>query len=53
MTSAYASSLSLDQWQLLSPLLPCPRPTGRPRTVDLYDVVNGILYLLMSGCAWA
>lgn len=53
MTTAYASSLTRDQWDLLSSLLPGAKATGRPRTVDLYDVVNAILYLLMSGCAWA
>lgn len=53
MTTAYASNLTRDQWDLLSSLLPGPSANGRPRTVDLHEVVNGILYLLMSGCAWA
>lgn len=53
MTSAYASSLTRDQWVLFAYLLEAPKTTGRPRTVDLYDVVNAILYLLATGCAWA
>ena len=52
MTTAYFSSLTRDQWDLLSSLLPDPNATGRPRTVDLYDVINAILYLLTTGCAW-
>ncbi|MBD2261204.1 transposase [Pseudanabaena sp. FACHB-2040] len=51
MTTAHASSLTCDQWDLLSALSAGAKATGRPRTVDLYDVVNAILYLLMSGCA--
>lgn len=53
MTSAYSSALTRDQWDLLSPLLPGPKATGRPRTVDLYAVVNAILYVLTTGCAWS
>jgi transposase len=52
MPSAYASYLTRDQWELLNSLLPGPKATGRPRSVDLYDVVNAILYVLTSGCAW-
>jgi len=53
MTTAYASSLTRDQWDLLRHLLLRPKSTGRPRTVDLHDVVNAILYLLATGCPWA
>ncbi|HEY9879167.1 MAG TPA: IS5 family transposase [Leptolyngbyaceae cyanobacterium] len=52
MTLAYASGLTPVQWELLAPLLPAPKPTGRPRTVDLQQVVAAIFYVLMSGCAW-
>ena len=52
MTSAYSSSLTRDQWDLLSSLVPGPKATGRPRTVDLYDVIDAILYLLTTGCVW-
>ena len=41
-----------EQWEILGPLLPAAKPGGRPRTVDLREVVNGILYLLRSGCPW-
>ena len=33
-------------------LLPPPRPVGRPRTTDLREVVNAILYMASSGCQW-
>jgi putative transposase len=46
MTTAYASRLTRNQWDLLSSLLPRAKATGHPRTVDLYEVVNVILYLM-------
>lgn len=33
-------------------LLPSPRPGGRPRTVNLRMILNGIFYVLRSGCQW-
>ena len=47
----YQTDLSDDQWALLQPFLPMPARTGRPRA-DLREVVNGILYLVRSGCQW-
>lgn len=32
--------------------LPGAKPGGRPRTVDLREVINGTLYVLRSGCSW-
>jgi len=52
MTLAYASELTLEQYQLLAALLPPAHSTGRPRTVDLMRVMQAILYVLVSGCAW-
>jgi len=37
---------------LLEPLLPPALPGGRPREVSLKRVVNAILYIVRSGCAW-
>jgi putative transposase len=48
----YPSDLSDEQWKLLEPMLPPPFLRGRKRTVDLREIVNAILYLLRSGCAW-
>jgi len=49
---AYPSDLTTAQWERLAPLLPPPKPGGRPRTVDLREVVNGILYRGREGCTW-
>ena len=48
----YPSDLTDAQWAIIEPMLPPPKPGGRPRTVDLRGVVNGILYLVRGGCAW-
>lgn len=48
----YPSDLTEAQWAVIAPLLPPVRTRGRPRTVDLRTVVNGILYLVRSGCQW-
>ena len=52
----YPSDLTDDQWSLLSPLLPAARSGsgkgGRPREVDLRQIVNGIRYQNRSGCQW-
>jgi putative transposase len=48
----YPSDLSDAEWSLLLPLLPQAKPGGRPRSVDLRQILNGIFYLLRTGCAW-
>ena len=48
----YPSDLTDEQWELLSPLLPAAKPGGRPRTVELREILNVILYVLRTGCAW-
>lgn len=48
----YPSDLSDEQWELLQPLIPPAKSGGRPRTVDMREVVNGIQYLVRGGCAW-
>jgi len=48
----YPSDLTDAQWDELAPLVPAPKPGGHPRTVDMREVINGILYVLRSGCAW-
>ncbi len=49
---SYPSDLTDAQWEELEPLLPLAKPGGRPRTVDMREVINGILYVLRSGCTW-
>ena len=48
----YPSDLTTSQWNRLRKLLPPAKPGGRPRSVDLREVLNGILYILRGGCAW-
>jgi putative transposase len=48
----YASDTTDEEWKLLAPLMPQPRGVGRPREVDLREVVNAILYILATGCQW-
>jgi len=49
---AYATDLTDAQWQLLEPLL-CPNTgPGRPTTLELRDIVNALLYMKQTGCAW-
>lgn len=48
----YPSDVTDAEWAVLAPLLPPPKPRGRPRTVDLRRIVNGLFYVLRSGCAW-
>lgn len=49
---AYPSDLSDEQWEYAQIVLPDARPGGRPRTTDLREVVNALLYLNRSGCQW-
>lgn len=48
----YTSDLRDGEWAIIEPLLPGPRRLGRPRRVELREVVNAILYLLAGGIAW-
>lgn len=48
----YPSDLTDAQWEELSPLIPPAKPGGHPRTVEMREVINGILYVLRSGCTW-
>ena len=45
---AYPSDLTDEQWELVRPLLPAAKPGGRPRSVDLREVLNA----LRTGCPW-
>ncbi len=51
-SGSYASDVTDRGWALIAPLLPAPRPGGRPRTICLRRVVNAIFYLLQAGCQW-
>jgi putative transposase len=48
----YDSDLTDDQWDLIADLLPAAKPGGRPRTTSLRRVLDGIFYVLKTGCPW-
>ena len=48
----YPSDVNRVQFELIRPLLEGVRKRTKPRTVDLYEVFNAVLYLLKSGCQW-
>lgn len=50
----YSSDLTDEQWAMVEPLIPAARVQrgGRPRKVNMREVVNAILYLNRSGCQW-
>lgn len=49
---AYPTDLKDAEWELLEPLLPKAKPGGRPRRVDLREILNAIFYRERTGCAW-
>ena len=48
----YPSDLSDAEWALIAPLIPPAKRGGRRREVDVREVMNGILYVLETGCQW-
>jgi putative transposase len=52
MRKPYPSDLTDEQWAILRPLIPPARHGGAPRTVDMREVLNALLYLNRSGCQW-
>jgi transposase len=48
----YPSDLTDAEWWLVEPLIPPAKRGGRRREVDVREVVNGLLYVLSTGCQW-
>jgi putative transposase len=48
----YPSDLTDAQWRVIQPLLPPAKPGGRPRTIDLREVLNTLFYQARTGCQW-
>ena len=48
----YPSDLTDDEWAWIRPLIPPARPGGNKRTVVERDLVNGLMYILSTGCQW-
>lgn len=49
---AYLTDLTDEQWAILEPLIPPAKPGGRPREVNMREVINTLLYLNRTGCQW-
>lgn len=48
----YPSDLTDAEWSLIEPHIPAARRGGRRRKVDVREVVQGVLYVLETGCQW-
>ena len=48
----YPSDLSDAEWALVAPLIRSAKRGGRPRNVDMREVLNAVFYLLSTGCQW-
>jgi transposase len=48
----YPSNISREKFERIQPLLESARKKTKPRIIDIYEVFNGLLYVLKSGCQW-
>jgi len=48
----YPSDLTNAEWELVAPMIPPARHGGRRRSVNVREVLNGIFYILWTGCQW-
>jgi transposase len=48
----YTHDLTDAEWALVEPLIPPAKRGGNKRTVDIREVVNGLMYILGTGCQW-
>jgi transposase len=48
----YPSDLTDAEWSLIEPLIPPAKRGGRKRKVAVREVVNGVMYVLSTGCQW-
>ncbi len=48
----YPTDLTDAQWRLLEPLIPPPMAGGRPRSVDVREIIDAVVYVLRNGVTW-
>ena len=48
----YKSDLTNTEWEIIKPLIPPAKKGGHPRTVDMREIINGMFYVLKTGCSW-
>jgi transposase len=49
----YPSDLTDAEWVLVAPLIPPAKRGGRPRSVNVREILNAIFYVLSTGCHWS
>ena len=49
----YPSDLTDAEWALVAPMIRPAKHGGRPRKVDMREVLNAVLYILSTGCYWS
>ena len=52
MKRKYPTELTDSQWHHIKDFFPAPKATGRPREVEFREVVNAIVFLVVTGCQW-
>ena len=48
----YPSDLTDDEWARVEPLIPPSKRGGGKRRTDMRAVMNGVMYILSTGCQW-
>ena len=48
----YETDLTDAEWAVIDPLIPKPKPRGQARVYPHREIVNALLYLVRTGCAW-
>ena len=48
----YPSDLTNEEWSFAKASIPCAKRGGNKRTVDVREVLNGLMYVLSTGCQW-
>ena len=51
-TTRYQTDMTDGEWRIIAPVLPPERPTGRPRSWPMREIVNAIFYVMRGGIAW-
>src|SRR5262245_36110707 len=46
------SDLTGAGWVFVEPMIPPAKRGGRKRTIDVREILNGIFYVLSTGCQW-
>ena len=51
-TNRYQTDVTDKEWRVIEPHLPAANRTGRPRAWPMREIMNGIFYVMRSGCPW-